>query len=70
MKKWHSTEVHITTDRYKALARSITQRYGLECDINYMLPNEIFIDKELPLYGIGEIYPARYVLDYVTHDRS
>lgn len=50
-------EAHLTSDRYKALARSITQRYGLECTLDYNMPKERHIKKD-------NMWPDRYILEY------
>lgn len=50
-------EAHLTNDRYKALSRSITDRYGLECPLDFSMPKEIYLKQD-------HLWPARYVLEY------
>jgi hypothetical protein len=57
-------EIHLTSDRHKALARSITHRYGLECPIDYDMPKERYIEKQIPMYNIGESISSRYIFYY------
>ena len=62
MKTARKTVLYLFDDKYMALSWFITQTYGLEVPYDFKMPECKFLPKKVPMYGIGETIPARWLI--------
>ena len=69
--KYYDTSLYLFDDRYKALFWFISDRYGLEVPYDFEMPQEIkYLPKIVPMFGQGEIVPARWLISRITERKD
>mgnify|MGYP006988307668 CR=1 FL=1 len=65
--KYYSTAIYLFDDKYKALARYVTQKYGLEVPYDFIMPQEImFLPEIKPFCKTDDHISARWRISTIT----